>query len=78
MQRWEYLTLSSSKNYGVVKFYINDEMQPALKNQKLSAVINQIGNKGWELVGISSDGADSTYVFKRTAQVQQLAQQPPA
>ena len=67
MQRWEYLTLSSSKNYGTIKFFINGEMQPALKNGNFTQIINQIGGQGWEMVGISFDGAENTYVFKRGA-----------
>jgi hypothetical protein len=70
MNRWEYLTLKSSQNYGTTKFYVNDTMQSALKNQKLADVINQIGGQGWELVGITNGGADSTYVFKRPTNVQ--------
>lgn len=67
MQRWEYLTLESSKNYGTTKFYVNGEMQPALKNQTLANVINQIGSQGWEMVGIGNDKDAQTYIFKRAS-----------
>ncbi len=80
MQRWEYLTLQSSTNYGTTKFYINGEMQTALKNQPLSSVINQVGAQGWEMVGIASDKDGMVFIFKR-ASVNGAAipkQKPPA
>lgn len=68
MQRWEYLTLQSSKNYGTTKFFVNGEMQPALKNMEMSVVMNQVGKQGWEMVGIASDADGQTFVFKRPFQ----------
>ena len=65
MDKWEYMTLDSSSNYGTTKFYINGDMQPALKNEPLHKIINQIGGQGWELIGISSEGPEKTYIFKR-------------
>ena len=65
MSKWEYLTLDSSHNYGTVKYYINGEMQPAIKNQPLHIIINQIGGQGWEMVGISVMGETQTFIFKR-------------
>ena len=65
MQKWEYLTLSSSKNYGTTKFFINGELQTALKNGNFNQIMNQLGGQGWEMVGISFDGVENTYVFKR-------------
>jgi hypothetical protein len=67
MQRWEYLTLSTTKNYGTTKFFVNGEMQSALKNGNFNQIINQLGGQGWEMVGIGYDGAESTYIFKRVA-----------
>jgi hypothetical protein len=80
MQRWEYMTLESSKAYGTTKFYVNGEMQPALKNMGLSAVMNQIGNQGWEMVGIAAGSDAQTFVFKRIAngESQPAKQKPPA
>lgn len=73
MHRWEYLTLQSSKNYGTTKFYVNGEMQPALKNQEMAVVMNQLGAQGWEMVGIASESDGLTFVFKRpTATTRQL------
>ena len=69
MNRWEYLTLDSSKNYGTTKYYINGEMQPAIKNQPLHMIINQIGGQGWEMVGISAVDDTQTFIFKRAAGV---------
>lgn len=63
--KWEYLTLKSSRNYGTTKYYINDDQQRELKNAQFSDVINMIGEQGWEMVGISSMGAEQVYVFKR-------------
>lgn len=65
MDKWEYMTLESHRNYGTTKFFINGDMQPALKNESLHKVINQIGGQGWELVGISSNEGEKTYIFKR-------------
>lgn len=65
LQRWEYLTLQSSSNYGTTKFYINGEMQPDLKNGVFSDIINTLGSDGWEMVGMTAVGSDVTYVFKR-------------
>jgi ABC-type cobalamin transport system ATPase subunit len=65
MQRWEYMTLTSSKNYGTVKYYINDAQQQVLKNQKLVDVINQIGGQGWEMVGLAAGESENIYIFKR-------------
>jgi hypothetical protein len=64
-QRWEYLTLESSKNYGTTKFYINGEMIPELRNGVFINIVNKIGSDGWELVGISTVGSEQTFVFKR-------------
>ena len=64
-QRWAYLTLLSSRNYGTTKYYVNGEQQPHLKNGKFHEVINILGSEGWELVGISSVGNEQTYVFKQ-------------
>lgn len=65
MTKWEYLTLESSSNYGTTKYFINGEMQPAIKNQPLHTIINQIGGQGWEMVGISSGGEAQIFIFKR-------------
>lgn len=65
MDKWEYMTLESHSNYGTTKFYINGDMQPALKNEALHKIINQIGSQGWELVGLSAIGEEKTYIFKR-------------
>ena len=80
MQRWEYLTLESSKNYGTTKYYVNGEMQPALKNGNFPTIINQLGGQGWELIGISTVGNEQTFVFKRPTQRAPAApkQKPPA
>jgi hypothetical protein len=67
MQKWEYLTLQTSRNYGTTKYYVNGTNQPALKNARFSDVINQIGSQGWEMVGISTMGSDQTFVFKRAS-----------
>ncbi|MFW5748465.1 MAG: J domain-containing protein [Chloroflexota bacterium] len=66
--RWEYLTLRSSRNYGTTKYYVNDVQERDLKNARFSEVINQIGEQGWEMVGIAVVGSDQTYIFKRMAQ----------
>lgn len=65
LQKWEYLTLNASTNYGSTKFFVNGELQTALKNQPLPVVLNQVGNKGWEMVGVTSDQEGITYYFKR-------------
>jgi DnaJ-class molecular chaperone len=65
LQAWEYLTLQSSKNYGVIKYYINGRQEPKLKNALFANVINMFGAEGWELVGIASDAGQQTFVFKR-------------
>ncbi|MBC8170738.1 MAG: hypothetical protein H7X77_03675 [Anaerolineae bacterium] len=67
MQKWEYLTLETSRNYGVTKFYVNGTMQPELKNKKLVDVMNLIGSQGYEMVGIASDKEGHTFIFKRIA-----------
>lgn len=67
MSKWEYMTLDSSTNYGTVKFYINGEQQPKLKNRPLFEIINQLGWIGWELVGVTAEKDDKTYIFKREA-----------
>lgn len=68
MQKWEYMTLESSTNYGTTKFFVNGDMQPALKNQPLHEIINQLGWQGWEMVGLTTDGDQKTYIFKRHAE----------
>lgn len=65
LQKWEYLTLESTSNYGTVKYIVNGEQQPAIKNFPLFQVINQIGSQGWEMVGIAAVAEQRTYVFKR-------------
>ena len=65
MQKWEYLTLKASRNYGATKYYINDVQQPTLKNGKFALIINQLGGQGWELVGMSEIDRAQVYVFKR-------------
>lgn len=65
IQRWEYLTLESSTNYGTTKYYVNADMQPALKNKPLPEVINTIGAQGWEMVGIATTKDGLVYIFKR-------------
>jgi hypothetical protein len=67
VQKWEYLTLESSRNYGTTKFYVNGTMQPELKNKRLSDVMNMIGMQGWEMVGIATDKDGQTFIFKRAA-----------
>lgn len=68
MQKWEYLTLRASRNYGTVKYYVNDKQQPTLKNGKLPSIINQLGAQGWELIGVNAaDAREQTYIFKRPA-----------
>ncbi len=64
-QRWAYLTLLSTRNYGTTKYYINGEQQPHLKNSKFHDVVNMLGSEGWELVGISVVGNEQTYIFKQ-------------
>jgi hypothetical protein len=66
MQKWEYLTLESSRNYGKTKYIVNNEQQAELTNEKLSVVLNKIGRQGWEMVGVSP-GSESgqLFVFKR-------------
>ena len=59
-QMWEYLSLESSRNYGVTKYYVNGEQQPTLKNAKFGYVLNLFGGQGWELVGIASDSGNQT------------------
>jgi hypothetical protein len=80
MQRWEYLTLEASKNYGTTKFFVNGEMQTSLKNAEFSTIINQLGGQGWELVGISAMDSTSTYIFKRGTDKAMAApkEKPPA
>lgn len=67
MGKWEYMTLDSSANYGTVKFYINGDQQPKLKNRPLFEIINQLGWVGWELVGVTAGKDTATYIFKRQA-----------
>ncbi|MDX1994568.1 MAG: hypothetical protein SF029_19455 [bacterium] len=64
-QKWEYLTLESTLNYGTTKYIVNGDQQPAIKNQPLYIVVNQLGSQGWELVGMSAVGDARQYVFKR-------------
>ncbi|MCU0497098.1 MAG: hypothetical protein MUF87_07085 [Anaerolineae bacterium] len=65
MQRWEYLTLESSRNYGTTKFYVNGVMQPELKNKNLAEVMNLVGTQGWEMVGVATGDNGNTFIFKR-------------
>jgi hypothetical protein len=76
VQKWEYLTLESSRNYGTTKFYVNGTMQPELKNKRLSDVMNMIGTQGWEMVGIATDKDGQTFIFKRGAGANNTAPQP--
>jgi hypothetical protein len=78
MQKWEYLLLEVTKIYGIVKFVINGEVQPMLKNQPLHVVVTQIGKQGWEMVGVSGERDGQVYIFKRPARAtQQLTQEAP-
>lgn len=66
MNKWEYLTLETSTNYGSTKFHVNGELQTALKNAQLPVVMNQLGSQGWELVGLNrNEEGNMTYVCKR-------------
>lgn len=65
MQKWEYLTLEVSRNYGKTKYIVNSEQQPDLTNEKLAIVLNKIGRQGWELVGMTDAGEGNSFVFKR-------------
>lgn len=71
VQKWEYLTLLSTRNYGTVKYYINNEQQSHLKNMKLILIMNDLGGQGWEMVGITTDlkSGAATYIFKRPTDV---------
>ena len=69
MARWDYLTLSSTRNYGTTKYYVNGVQQPTLRNGRFEAIINQLGNQGWELVGMNADGNEKTFIFKRMTPV---------
>ena len=76
MQKWEYLTLKSSRNYGTVKYYINDLQQPSLKNGKLVVIINQLGGQGWEMIGVNEMDRAQIYIFKRETTKVPKAQKP--
>ena len=67
IQKWEYLTLLSTRNYGTIKYFINGEQQSHLKNMKLTSILNEVGGQGWEMVGITTDikSGAATYIFKR-------------
>lgn len=68
MQKWEYLTLESSRNYGKTKYVVNGEQQAELTNERLATVLNKIGRQGWEMIGVSPGGENSQiFVFKRAA-----------
>jgi len=66
-QKWEYLSLLSTRNYGTIKYYINGEQQTHLKNTRLIIVLNELGGQGWEMTGITTDmkSGAATYIFKR-------------
>ncbi|MCU0481940.1 MAG: J domain-containing protein [Anaerolineae bacterium] len=66
-QKWEYLSLLSTRNYGTIKYYINGEQQTHLKNMRLILVLNDLGGQGWEMTGITTDikSGAATYIFKR-------------
>lgn len=66
-QKWEYLSLLSTRNYGTIKYYINGEQQSHLKNVRLILVLNELGGQGWEMTGITTDikSGAATYIFKR-------------
>lgn len=76
MQKWEYLTLMSNRNYGTTKYYVNGTNQPTLKNANFVDVVNQLGGQGWELVGISVMDKDQTFVFKRAGGAKAAAAPP--
>lgn len=78
MSKWEYMTLDSSTNYGTVKFYINGDQQPKLKNRPLYEIINQLGWIGWELVGVTTQKDAATYIFKREAKKAPVMQEKKA
>ena len=66
-QKWEYLSLLATRNYGTLKYFINGEQQSHLKNMRLIHVLNDIGGQGWEMTGITTDikSGAATYIFKR-------------
>lgn len=64
-QKWEYLTLMSKTNYGTTKYFINDQMQPSLKDGKLPVIFNQLGGQGWEMIGVNEKERAMVYIFKR-------------
>ena len=78
MQKWEYLTLKSKTNYGTTKYYINDTMQPTLKDGKFPVILNQLGGQGWDLVGISEADGAQVYIFKRMTAKAPKAPKPEA
>ena len=70
MQKWEYLEITNAYGggglYGKIVSAINSEPTTIGKGGPLPefyAYVNQLGEEGWELVGIDSDGSD--WVFKR-------------
>lgn len=70
MQRWEYLLVEASPYpFGdkMVHVYVNGQEWREWKDQALHGLMNDLGNKGWELVSVRHDSKyDNNYlIFKR-------------
>jgi hypothetical protein len=59
MQKWEYLIVSyiARGNYTV-----NGFEEPALRGKKTYALLNELGEKGWELIYMEKN---NEWIFKR-------------
>lgn len=61
MQKWEYLQLKLFTDYGEVRYAVNGQFKHEWNNQAFHAILNNLGDQGWELVTEEA----REYLFKR-------------
>jgi phosphoglycolate phosphatase-like HAD superfamily hydrolase len=69
MQRWEYYRLSAThyRHSAQICFVNGEELEPPFPN--LDTLLSELGEKGWELVGMSTPQGNTTdYILKRPIQ----------
>ncbi|MEG4942117.1 hypothetical protein [Microcoleus sp. F4-D5] len=77
MQKWEYLFVDANMYpFGnkLISLYVNGEEQRDWKQGSLHLFVNQLGDDGWELVGLSHDSKydQNSLIFKRPKVVKKI------
>lgn len=70
MQLWEYCTVSYSMNkHGKInKIAFNGQKLTEQEGNSWVEYLNELGKKGWEMIGVTTDFGVRTHYFKRLIQ----------